>query len=143
MNHVKFASSSLLLVMFVALTSSVNALAQTTELFTFVECSGTNGNHNVHCTVHNPGITDINCFVANPVSSGGNNVGDCVTNNGIHLTCVIRESALACTGTGGTGGAAENSGNTTGSSVDDNSIHVHVGNAKGGHGGHAGEENQS
>jgi hypothetical protein len=61
----------------------------TTELLTFVECSGTNGNHNVHCTVHDSGITDINCLVANPAISGGNNVGDCLTNNGVHLTCVI------------------------------------------------------
>jgi hypothetical protein len=61
----------------------------TTEFLTFVECSGTNGNHNVHCTVHDSGITDINCNVANPAISGGNNVGDCLTNNGVHLTCVI------------------------------------------------------
>jgi hypothetical protein len=61
----------------------------TTELLTFVECSGTNGNHNVHCTVHDSGITDISCNVANPAISGGNYVGDCLTNNGIHLTCVI------------------------------------------------------
>jgi hypothetical protein len=143
MNHAKFASSALLLVMFLALTSSTSALAQTigagfgnliqhqgkcttsaghgklvtncspsptgkcttsaglgrlvincnpsptTEFLTFVECSGTNGNHNVHCTVHDSGITDINCLVANPAISGGNNVGNCLTNNGIHLTCVI------------------------------------------------------
>jgi hypothetical protein len=61
----------------------------TTEFLTFVECSGTNGNHNVHCTVHDSGITDINCNVANPAISGGNNVGECITNNGVHLTCVI------------------------------------------------------
>ena len=61
----------------------------TIEFLTFVECSGTNGNHNVHCTVHDFGITDINCIVANPAISGGNNVGDCQTNNGVHLTCVI------------------------------------------------------
>jgi hypothetical protein len=63
--------------------------SSTTEFLTFVECSGTNGNHNVHCTVHDSGITDINCNVANPAISGGNNVGDRLTNNGIHLTCVI------------------------------------------------------
>lgn len=57
----------------------------TTEFLTFVECSGTNGN----CTVHDSGITDINCNVANPAISGGDNVGDCLTNNGVHLTCVI------------------------------------------------------
>ncbi|MFZ0510191.1 MAG: hypothetical protein WAM14_01180 [Candidatus Nitrosopolaris sp.] len=124
----KFASSSLLLVIFVALTSSVSALAQTTEFFTFVECSGTNGNHNVHCTVHAPGITDISCFVANPIS-GGKNVGDCITNNGIHLTCVIQQDGLPCTGTEGTGGGEANSGSSSG----DGSIHV--GNATGGHGG--------
>jgi hypothetical protein len=124
MNHAKFASSVLVLVMFLALTSSTSALAQvlssgsgqsiihhrncivtagngravincnptpspTTEFLTFVECSGTNGNHNVHCTVHDSGITDINCLVANPAISGGNNVGNCLTNNGVHLTCVI------------------------------------------------------
>lgn len=41
------------------------------------------------CTVHDSGITDINCNVANPAISGGDNVGDCLTNNGVHLTCVI------------------------------------------------------
>jgi hypothetical protein len=103
-----------------------------------VECSSTNGNHNVHCTVHTLDITDINCFVANPAISGGNNVGDCITNNGIHLRCVIQESELTCTGTGVIGEAEENNGNTTRSSVGDSSIHIHIGNDKGGHGGDAG-----
>ena len=40
----------------------------TTEFLTFVECSGTNGNHHVHCTVHGSEITHINCNVANPES---------------------------------------------------------------------------
>jgi hypothetical protein len=63
----------------------------TTVFLTFVECSGTNGNHNVHCTVHDSGITDINCFVANPrpQNPNGDNIGNCQTNNGIQLTCVI------------------------------------------------------
>ena len=69
----------------------------TTVLLTGIECSGTNGNHIVHCTVHDSGITDINCNVANPAISGGNNVGDCITNNGIHLTCVIQPGVIPCT----------------------------------------------
>jgi hypothetical protein len=71
--------------------SAQSTTATTTEFLTFVECSGTNQNHNVHCTVHDSGITDIKCFVAHPrpTEPNGNNVGDCLTNNGIHLICVI------------------------------------------------------
>jgi len=32
----------------------------TTVFLNFKECSGTNENHNVHCTVSDAGITDIN-----------------------------------------------------------------------------------
>lgn len=106
--------------------SSVSTLAQMTELFTLAECSANNGNHNVHCTVHAPGITDINCFVANPTTSGINNVGDCITNNGIHLTCVIQQGDLPCTGI--VAGAVENSVNITGKS-----IHIHNGDSNDGH----------
>jgi hypothetical protein len=57
---------------------------------TFDSCSGTNGNHDVTCNVHDEtGITQLTCTVANPAISGGDNVGDCTTNNSKHLQCTI------------------------------------------------------
>jgi hypothetical protein len=56
----------------------------------FIECSGNFPlNTIVHCTVEDTGITDLDCFVADPEISGGDNVGDCTTNTGLHLECVI------------------------------------------------------
>jgi hypothetical protein len=49
--------------------------------------------HNVHCTVHDSGITDINCNVANPAISGGNNVDDGITDIGVLLACVIPQQS--------------------------------------------------
>ena len=66
-----------------------NSSTTTTVTLTFTECSGTNGNHDVHCSVHDTDITDINCKVANPGISGGDNIGDCTTNTGQHLQCFI------------------------------------------------------
>ena len=57
---------------------------------TFDSCSGTNGNHDVTCNVHDEtGITHLTCTVANPAISGGDNVGNCTTNNNKHLLCTI------------------------------------------------------
>lgn len=57
---------------------------------TFDSCSGTNGNHNVTCNVHDEtGINQLTCTVANPAISGGDNVGNCTTNNSKHLLCTI------------------------------------------------------
>jgi hypothetical protein len=57
---------------------------------TFESCSGTNGNHDVTCNVHDEtGITHLTCTVANPAISGGDNVGNCITNNSKHLLCTI------------------------------------------------------
>jgi hypothetical protein len=53
-------------------------------------CSGTNGNHDVTCNVHDEtGITQLTCAVANPAISGGDNVGNCTTNNSKRLQCTI------------------------------------------------------
>lgn len=71
--------------------------------------------------------------MANPVISGGNNVGDCLTNNGLHLSCVTppQPGLFPCTGTGGTigngvpsvvGGISGNAGTGgAGGSSNDNS----------------------
>jgi hypothetical protein len=58
---------------------------------TFDTCSGTNGNHDVTCNVHDEtnSITQLTCTVANPAVSGGDNVGNCTTNNSKHLLCTI------------------------------------------------------
>jgi Collagen triple helix repeat (20 copies) len=57
---------------------------------TFDSCSGTNGNHDVTCNVHDEtGITHLTCTVTNPAISGGDNVGNCTTNNNKHLLCTI------------------------------------------------------
>ncbi len=57
---------------------------------TFDSCSGTNGNHDVTCNVHDEtDITQLTCTVADPAISGGVNVGMCTTNNGKHLQCTI------------------------------------------------------
>ena len=57
---------------------------------TFDSCGGTNGNHDVTCNVHDEtGITHLTCTVANPAVSGGDNVGDCTTNNSKHQLCTI------------------------------------------------------
>jgi hypothetical protein len=56
----------------------------------FIECSGNFPlNTIVHCTVEDTGITDLDCVVADPEISGGDNVGVCTTNTGLHLECVI------------------------------------------------------
>ena len=57
---------------------------------TFDSCSGTNGNHDVTCNIHDEtGITHLTCTVADPAISGGVNVGICTTNNGKQLQCTI------------------------------------------------------
>jgi hypothetical protein len=58
---------------------------------TFDTCSGINGNHDVTCNVHDEtnSITRLTCTVANPAVSGGDNVGNCTTNNNKHLICTI------------------------------------------------------
>jgi hypothetical protein len=57
---------------------------------TFDSCSGADTNHKVTCTVHDEtGITEIQCDVANPAISGGDNVGECTANTGKHLQCTI------------------------------------------------------
>lgn len=57
---------------------------------TFDSCTGTNGNLQVTCNVHDEtGIKQINCSVADPAISGGVNVGDCSANTGWHLKCTI------------------------------------------------------
>jgi hypothetical protein len=67
---------------------------------TFVSCTGTNGNHQVTCNVHDEtGITQISCSVADPAISGGVNVGDCTANTGWHLQCTIppQPGVFGCT----------------------------------------------
>ena len=55
---------------------------------TFDSCTGTNGNHDVTCNVHDEtGITHLTCTEA--AISGGVNVGNCITNNNKHLQCTI------------------------------------------------------
>ena len=58
---------------------------------TFDSCSGTNGNHDVTCNAHDEtnSITQLTCTIANPAISGGDNVGNCTTNNSKHLLCTI------------------------------------------------------
>jgi hypothetical protein len=66
-------------------------LAFVQEYVTFNSCSGTNGNHNVQCSIHIEGTSasSLTCTVANPAISGGDNTGDCQTNTSLHLSCVI------------------------------------------------------
>ncbi|HXP53089.1 MAG TPA: hypothetical protein VN922_24305, partial [Bacteroidia bacterium] len=66
-------------------------LAFVPEYVTFNSCSGTNGNHNVQCSIHIEGTSasTLTCTVANPAISGGDNTGDCQTNTSLHLSCVI------------------------------------------------------
>ena len=66
-------------------------LAFVQEYVTFNSCSGTNGNHNVQCSIHIEGTsaTTLTCTVANPAISGGDNTGDCQTDTSLHLSCVI------------------------------------------------------
>jgi hypothetical protein len=61
------------------------------EYVTFNSCGGSNGNHNVQCSIHIEGTSasSLTCTVANPAISGGDNTGDCQTNTGLHLSCVI------------------------------------------------------
>ena len=61
------------------------------EYVTFNSCGGTNGNHNVQCSIHIEGTsaTTLTCTVANPAISGGDNTGDCQTDTSLHLSCVI------------------------------------------------------
>ena len=61
------------------------------EYVTFNSCGGTNGNHNVQCSIHIEGTSasSLTCTVANPAISGGDNTGDCQTDTGLHLSCVI------------------------------------------------------
>jgi hypothetical protein len=61
------------------------------EYVTFNSCSGTNGNHNVQCSIHIEGTSasTLTCTVANPAISGGDNTGNCQTDTGLHLSCVI------------------------------------------------------
>jgi hypothetical protein len=57
---------------------------------TFDSCTATDTNHKVTCAVHDEtGITEIQCDVANPAISGGDNVGECTANTGKHLQCTI------------------------------------------------------
>ncbi len=58
---------------------------------TFDSRGGTNGNHDVTCSVHDEAdITQLTCTVADPAISGGVNVGICTTNNNNkHLQCTI------------------------------------------------------
>jgi hypothetical protein len=69
--------------------SNTSNKKQKSITLTFQECSGTNGNHEVHCSVTDTGITDINCIVPNPEISGGDNLGYCNANNGQKLLCTI------------------------------------------------------
>jgi hypothetical protein len=66
-------------------------LAFVQEYVTFNSCGGTNGNHNVQCSIHIEGTSasSLTCTVANPAISGGDNTGDCQTDTGLHLSCVI------------------------------------------------------
>jgi hypothetical protein len=66
-------------------------LAYVQEYVTFNSCGGTNGNHNVQCSIHIEGTSasSLTCTVANPAISGGDNTGNCQTDTGLHLSCVI------------------------------------------------------
>jgi hypothetical protein len=66
-------------------------LAFVQEYVTFNSCGGTNGNHNVQCSIHIEGTSasSLTCTVANLAISGGDNTGDCQTDTGLHLSCVI------------------------------------------------------
>src|SRR5215831_6277703 len=69
----------------------MNILAFVQEYVTFNSCSGTNGNHNVQCSIHIEGTSasSLTCTVPNPAISGGDNTGDCHTDTSLHLSCVI------------------------------------------------------
>ena len=67
-----------------------SALAFVQEYVTFNSCGGTNGNHNVQCSIHIEGTSasSLTCTVANPAISGGDNTGNCQTDTGLHLSCL-------------------------------------------------------